>query len=110
VAIKSNLPIFDGRAVTAAHCAEWAKVLSQGPGAFVIKHTWSDVSPIDYATAVFNEIIASERTVGVARGDHFAVAGANDRVWTSLQKLRLKAPEFYVRYISNPVIDLVCRS
>jgi ectoine hydroxylase-related dioxygenase (phytanoyl-CoA dioxygenase family) len=110
MAIESNLPIYDGRVVSPGQYKEWTKVLSNSPGAFVIKHSWRDLSPIDSATAIFNEIIASERAAGIAKGDHFAAAGANDRVWNSLQKLCLRAPDVYVRYMANPVIDLVCRS
>jgi ectoine hydroxylase-related dioxygenase (phytanoyl-CoA dioxygenase family) len=110
IAITSNIPLYDGRVVSRAHCKEWTRVLSDGPGAFVVKHTWKDLSSIDAATEIFNEIIASERAAGVGVGDHFAAAGANDRVWNSLQKLCLRAPEVYVRYMANPVIDLACRS
>ena len=110
VAIQSNIPIYSGREFSPGHCMEWAKVLSQGPGAFVIKDTWNDLSPIDAATTIFNEIIADERAAGAGRGDHFAAAGANDRIWNSLQKLCLRAPEVYARYMANPVIDLACRS
>jgi ectoine hydroxylase-related dioxygenase (phytanoyl-CoA dioxygenase family) len=59
---------------------------------------------------VFRAIIAEERAAGQAAGDHFAKAGANDRIWNSLQKLCLRAPEVFVRYMANPVIDLACRS
>ncbi len=64
-AIESNLPIYDGRVVSPGQYKEWTKVLSNSPGAFVIKHSWRDLSPIDSATAIFNEIIASERAVGI---------------------------------------------
>lgn len=110
IAIQSNVPIYDGRAITSGHAVEWARVLADGPGVFVIKNSRADLSSIDEATSIFNEIIASERAAGSAVGDHFAAAGANDRVWNSLQKLCLRAPDVYVRYMANPVIDFACRS
>jgi hypothetical protein len=73
IAITSNIPLYDGRVVSRAHCKEWTRVLSDGPGAFVVKHTWKDLSSIDAATEIFNEIIASERAAGVGVGDHLQV-------------------------------------
>ena len=109
-AVQSNIPVYDGRRVAPGYAEEWTKVLLDGPGVFLIKNSWDDLTPIDMATVIFNEIIASEREAGIAVGDHFAAAGANDRVWNSLQKLCLRAPEVYVRYMANPVIDLACRT
>jgi ectoine hydroxylase-related dioxygenase (phytanoyl-CoA dioxygenase family) len=108
--IVSNIPIYDGANVTVEKGREWANILLNGAGVFVIKRAFPDVSAIDNASDIFREIIAEERAAGVAAGDHFAKAGANDRIWNSLQKLCLKAPEVYTRYMSNPVIDLACRS
>lgn len=108
--IIRNIPVYDRGKVTAATGREWANVLLNGAGVFVIRRAFDDLRAVDDASEVFRQIIAEERAAGVAAGDHFAKAGANDRVWNSLQKLCMKAPEVYVRYMANPVIDLACRS
>jgi len=96
--------------VTESILPEWAAVLGQGPGVLVIHNAFTDLAAIDAASDVFRQIIADERATGFEQADHFAKGGANDRIWNSLQKLCLRAPEIYVRYMANPVIDLVCRA
>jgi len=111
VAIESNIPIYDGRLVNENILSEWAQVIGiQGPGVLVIKNAFTDIAAIDAASDVFRQIVHEERAAGLGDADHFAKGGANDRIWNSLQKLCLKAPEIYVRYMANPVIDLVCRA
>lgn len=68
-----------------------------------------DAEVMDAATALFSEIITAERNVS-AKGDYFAKAGANDRVWNSLQKHCLADPENFAAYFSYPAIDLACRA
>jgi ectoine hydroxylase-related dioxygenase (phytanoyl-CoA dioxygenase family) len=65
---------------------------------------------VDAATEIFREIIAEERSARASSGDHFATGDANDRIWNSLQKLCLRAPDIYARYMGNPVLDLACRA
>ena len=108
--IIRNIPIYDRRNVTAATGAEWADILLNGAGVFVIRRAVEDAAVVDAASDVFRTIIAEERAAGLAAGDHFAKAGANDRIWNSLQKLCLRAPDVYAGYMANPVIDLACRS
>lgn len=110
IAIASNIPVYDAARVSEATAREWASLLLDGPGVFVIKRAFRDTAAIDLASAHFRAIIAEERAAGVAAGDHFAKAGANDRVWNSMQKLCLRAPDVFVRYMANPVIDLACRA
>ena len=110
VEIIKNIPVYDGAKATADTGREWANILLNGAGVFVIRQAFQDRAAIDDASEIFRQIIAEERAAGVAAGDHFAKAGANDRIWNSLQKLCLRAPRVYVRYMSNPVIDLACRS
>lgn len=110
MAIQKNIPIYDGASVTEAIAPEWAGVIGQGPGVFVIKRAFADMGAIDSATEAFRAIIAQERAEGIAAGDHFAKAGANDRIWNSLQKLCLHDPAVYARYMANPVIDIACRA
>jgi ectoine hydroxylase-related dioxygenase (phytanoyl-CoA dioxygenase family) len=80
--------------------AEWADVLSNGAGVFVLKHAFADTGCVDEATAVFESIIADEKKSG-SKGDHFAKAGANDRIWNAQEKLCVAAPEVFTRYFSN---------
>ncbi len=108
--IEKGIPIYDARKVTPEIGTEWARVIGEGPGVFVVKNAFTDTSAIDAASDVFRIIIAEERAAGVAAGDHFAMAGANDRIWNSLQKLCLRAPDVFARYMANPVIDLACRA
>jgi len=110
VAIEKNIPVYDGALATGDILPEWSQVIGQGAGVLVIKHAFTDLAAIDAASDVFRQIIAEERAAGLGEADHFAKGGANDRIWNSLQKLCLKAPEIYVRYMANPVIDLVCRA
>ena len=84
--------------------AEWAEVLEQGAGVFVLKRAFPDTAPIDAATEIFNAIIHDEREAGSAAADHFAKAGANDRIWNAQQKLCLRAPSVFARYYANPML------
>jgi ectoine hydroxylase-related dioxygenase (phytanoyl-CoA dioxygenase family) len=81
--------------------AEWAEVLHEGAGVFVLRRAFVDTRVVDEATAVFEAIIASEKKAG-SRGDHFAKEGANDRIWNAQEKLCLSAPDVFVGYFSNP--------
>ncbi|WP_138466061.1 phytanoyl-CoA dioxygenase family protein [Poseidonocella sp. HB161398] len=110
IAIEKGIPLYDGAAAGPELAEEWAAVIGQGPGVFVVKRAFADLSAIDAATEVFRDIIARERATKGPGADHFAAAGANDRIWNSLQKLCLAAPGVYARYMANPVIDLACRA
>ncbi|MFC0401812.1 phytanoyl-CoA dioxygenase family protein [Paraburkholderia rhizosphaerae] len=81
--------------------AEWVHVLREGAGVMVLRHAYDDTVPIDEATALFEDVIREERAQGGAGGDHFAKAGANDRIWNALEKLCLRAPELFARYYAN---------
>lgn len=109
IAVEKGIPIYDGN-ITTQVAPEWARVIGEGPGVFVVKRAFAKTEAIDAASGVFRAIIAEERAAGIAAADHFAKAGANDRIWNSLQKLCLRAPEVYARYMANPVIDLACRA
>jgi len=108
--IVSNIPIYDVDRVGEGIKGEWAQVIGQGPGVFVVRRAFRNLAAVDAATKVFQQIIADERAAGIAPGDHFAKAGANDRIWNSLQKLCLRAPDVYVRYMANPIVDIACRA
>ncbi len=117
--VQKNVPIYDMDALRgnladgAARrdlMAEWAWVLGQGPGVLVLSHAYADTAPIDRATAAYEAIIAREKAAGGGVADHLAAAGANDRIWNSLQKLCLDDPETFALYFGNPVIDAVCEA
>jgi ectoine hydroxylase-related dioxygenase (phytanoyl-CoA dioxygenase family) len=90
--------------------AELVRALTDGPGVIAIRGAFPDTAVVDRATAAFDEMIADEKTAGGPAGDHFAKAGANDRVWNALEKLAVRDPETFVDYYANDVIALVSRA
>ena len=84
--------------------AEWAWALGSGPGALVVRGAIRDLELLDAVSAVFSSIIESERDRAGVHGDHFAAAGANDRIWNSHEKLCLANPELFMGYASTPTI------
>lgn len=117
--IEKNVPIYDAAAIAPALAdevarralmAEWAEVLLSGAGIVVIKQAVTDLAAIDAATAHYLEIIAEEKAANATKADHFAAAGANDRIWNSLQKLCLEAPEIFARSFANPAVDAICEA
>ncbi|WP_083607852.1 phytanoyl-CoA dioxygenase family protein [Thalassospira sp. TSL5-1] len=117
--ILRNVPVYDGDALRQimtrqdqrrAVMAEWARVMLGGAGVLVIKAAYADCSVLDDATRTYLDIIADEKAANGTAADHFAKAGANDRIWNSAQKLCLCAPDVFARYFGNPVIDMVCEA
>ncbi|MDR5836464.1 phytanoyl-CoA dioxygenase family protein [Caballeronia sp. LZ034LL] len=108
--VQRGIPLYDCAALGSdpsermALQAEWAEVLRAGAGVLVLKHAYADIAPIDDATAVFEDIIRQEREQGTSRADHFAKAGANDRIWNAQEKLCLQAPDVFARYFANPFL------
>ncbi len=86
--------------------AEWARVFRDRSGAIVVKSAVADLDAIDQATGVFDEIIEEERRAN-SGGDHFGERGANDRIWNSLQKLCLRAPNVFASYFAAPPVAAV---
>lgn len=117
--IVSNVPIYrmadletalagdNGRR---ALMSEWAGLLRDQSGVLVLEGAYRDVAPIDRATEVYERIIAAEKAGSGGGADHFATAGANDRVWNSLQKLCLAAPEVFADYFANTAVDTICEA
>ena len=97
-------PVLDDTVRRAELQHEWADVLEHGAGVFVLKRAFADTAPVDAATAIFEDIIREERQSGAAAADHFAKAGANDRIWNAQQKLCLRAPSVFARYYANPLL------
>jgi ectoine hydroxylase-related dioxygenase (phytanoyl-CoA dioxygenase family) len=108
--IQRKIPIYEGAKVDDSLIPEWTRLFESGPGVLVIKQAFPDHAAIDAASDVFRTIIAEEKAAGTAPSDHFAKAGANDRIWNSHQKLCLRAPEVFLRYMTNPVVDTLYRS
>ena len=117
--IERNVPIYDSAKVEAAaghreqalaFMAEWHRIFLDGPGIVVFRGAIRDIELIDAVSAVLKQIIADERAATGGKGDHFAKAGANARVWNSHEKLCMRAPDLFARYAANDVVDLVSRS
>ena len=89
--------------------AELARALSDGPGIIVIGGAF-ERAVVDTVTEVFDAIIAEQRASGHAQGDHFGRPGANDRVWNGLEKVAVRAPDAFVAYCANEIVDLVARA
>ena len=117
--IKKNIPIYDIEELqnifqTDASkndlMAEWAWVLRESSGAIVLRNAYRDTSAIDEATQLYEGIIADEKLKSGRGADHFAAAGANDRIWNSLQKLCESSPDVFLRYFANEPIQTACEA
>jgi ectoine hydroxylase-related dioxygenase (phytanoyl-CoA dioxygenase family) len=113
--VEKNVAIYDVAALSdalsdpdrrRALMAEWGRVLGALSGVLVLKQA-VDVAAIDAATAIYERIIAAQMSGQGGGGDHFAKAGANDRVWNALQKLCEADPQVFARYFAAPAIDAV---
>lgn len=107
VAIRSSLGD-DERA--RAFMAEWNRVFADGPGILVVRGACTDTALLDEVTAALSELIEREARAGTGRGDHFAPAGANSRLWNAHEKLCIADPELFARYNANPIVPLVSRA
>ncbi|KAL7418288.1 hypothetical protein Q5752_006744 [Cryptotrichosporon argae] len=87
--------------------AELHQCLLHGPGVFAVTGCVRDPGVLDRASAAFRAIIAREKETSGARGDHFAPAGNNDRIWNSFQKHAEADPANFVDYYANEVLDAV---
>ncbi|MFY0622232.1 MAG: phytanoyl-CoA dioxygenase family protein [Pelagimonas sp.] len=114
--IAKNVPIYDMQALRGMLddteqrkelMTEWAWVLGRSAGVVVLKGAYADTAPVDAATAVFQQIIADERAATGGGADHFAAAGANDRIWNSLQKLCERDASVFARYFGNTAIAAI---
>ena len=117
--IEKNIPIYDisllkttfkDEGSKSVLMAEWAGVLKDGSGAIVLRNAYQDTSAIDEATKLYEDIIVSEKVNSEGGADHFAAAGANDRIWNSLQKLCESSPDVFLRYFANEAIQTACES
>jgi ectoine hydroxylase-related dioxygenase (phytanoyl-CoA dioxygenase family) len=98
-----------GRADRRALQAELVRALAEGPGVVVFEGA-VDARVVDQASEAFGAIIAAQRAHGVAAGDHFGKAGANDRIWNAAQKLALHSPAVFADYYSADALALVSQA
>lgn len=89
--------------------AELVGALLDGPGIILVPAA-VPVTAVEAATEEFERLLARERASGRASGDHFAAAGANERLWNSLEKLGRSAPDAFVEYFNCPAFDMICRA
>jgi ectoine hydroxylase-related dioxygenase (phytanoyl-CoA dioxygenase family) len=118
VDVRHNVLVYDAATLRATIAsergrevveAELVRALTDGPGVVAIAGAFPDASVVDRVTAVFDGIIAAEKAAG-GRNDHFAKAGANDRVWNALEKLAVRDPDAFVDYYGNDILALVSRA
>lgn len=114
--IAKNIPLYDGDALRRAMdneagarsiMAEWNRAFAIGPGIIAIRRGYDDMALIDAVTEVLTAIIADEADGKSGKGDHFASAGANARIWNAHEKLCMKDPALFVRYNANELIRRV---
>ncbi|WP_281858583.1 phytanoyl-CoA dioxygenase family protein [Litoreibacter halocynthiae] len=117
--IQKNVPIYvmsrlrpslEDKERRRAIMAEWARVLQAGAGVLVLRGAYADTVVLDEATAIYEQIIATEKLASGGGGDHFAASGSNDRIWNSLQKLCEEAPDVFLRYFANTSIATACEA
>lgn len=80
-----------------------------GPGVMVVRDAFPDLAVVDRQSEVFRQIITDE-AARVVRADHFAKAGANQRIWNSLQKAAEHSPDSFIEYYANPLLGLIAES
>jgi ectoine hydroxylase-related dioxygenase (phytanoyl-CoA dioxygenase family) len=112
--IEANVPIYhlpDYHSLTpeqrSALQDEWYHILLEGPGVFVTKGMYTDRPLLEKVNKVYSQIIAKEKAELGQRGDHFAGAGANDRIWNSFSKHCDQDPSSFLTYYSNPWLPLI---
>lgn len=90
--------------------AELHHCLLKGPGVFAITNAF-DTATVDRASQAFSSILSREAQLSNgARGDHFAPAGTNGRIWNSFEKHARADPQGWVEYYANEVLALTCEA
>jgi ectoine hydroxylase-related dioxygenase (phytanoyl-CoA dioxygenase family) len=115
VDVQKNVPIYDCLRIdledvkgVEALKDELFHILYDGPGVYVMKNFFTDMSTLDAANNAFSAIIDRElQETNGAKGDHFAPASANSRIWNSFSKHCIQDPASFVKYYSNPLFRLV---
>ncbi len=65
-----------------------------------------DLDVVDRATKIFSTLIDQEKAGSGGGGDHFAKAGANDRIWNALEKHCLFDADNFARYYASDAIAM----
>lgn len=114
VDVQKNVPIYDCLSIdledvngVEALKDELFHVLYDGPGVYVMQNFFTDMATLDAANQAFATIIDNELRENGAKGDHFAPASANSRIWNSFSKHCIQDPASFVEYYSNPLFRLV---
>ncbi|MBY6681421.1 MULTISPECIES: phytanoyl-CoA dioxygenase family protein [unclassified Rhodococcus (in: high G+C Gram-positive bacteria)] len=89
---------------------ELANALLNGPGIVVFRGAFTADHAVAETTRTYRDVIRGQRESGVSNGDHFAKPGANDRIWSALQKLAVAEPEQFARYYANDLLALVAEA
>lgn len=89
--------------------SELHRALSSGPGVFVVKGLFDNLTVVDRNSQLFEEILHDEAAAG-SGGDHFAAAGSNGRIWNALQKVAERDADAFIDYYDNPLLSLICES
>ena len=119
VEVANNIPVYDGDALrrlmadegeARSVMAEWNRSFQSGPGIVAIRGGYADLGLVDSVTEELYAILAREEAVHAGKGDHFAAAGANSRMWNAHEKLCMRAPELFVRYNANELTRRVAES
>ena len=117
---KNNIPIYDIEELKEVFfkvkflknelMAEWAWVLRESSGVIVLHNAYRDTSAIDEATQLYQGIIADEKMKNGGGADHFAAAGANDRIWNSLQKCVNARRMFFCDILQMSLFEAACEA
>ena len=111
--IAKNIPVYYGDALRKAFTgdatakpvmAEMNRAFLSGPGIIAVKRGYDDLALLDEVTEALSAIIKEEEAGNSGKGDHFAAAGANSRVWNAHEKLCVANPELFARYNANELI------
>jgi ectoine hydroxylase-related dioxygenase (phytanoyl-CoA dioxygenase family) len=114
--VVSRVVVYDADALRSAAVHDRQGILSElhglfrdGPGVMVVRNAFPDLAVVDRHSEVFRQIITDE-AARVVRSDHFAKAGANQRIWNSLQKAAEHSPDSFIEYYANPLLGLIAES
>jgi ectoine hydroxylase-related dioxygenase (phytanoyl-CoA dioxygenase family) len=111
--VRAGVLVYSAEAVAGADRralqTELIRALADGPGVVMFEDALGhDV--VDRASEAFTALIADQRAEGAAAGDHFGVAGANDRIWNAAQKLAVHSPAVFVDYYSADALAVVSQA
>jgi len=118
--LQQQIPVYAANTVSQALAdpqyqfalmAEWNQVLAEGAGVLCIKGAYTDEQLLDSVTEQLLALIEQEKSAKTSDGgDHFAAAGANDRLWNAHEKLCVAAPELFAQYNANAAIELISQA